>query len=96
MGFFDQLKQLNEMKQKMEDIKKKLDVMEISAENEYVKVTVGGNRRIKKIELIKEPSSGYPTEYIQLATNEALDKAENLLQTEFAALTKGMFPHLPF
>jgi DNA-binding protein YbaB len=96
MGFFDQVKQLTEMKQKMDEVKKKLDVLEISAENDWVKVTVNGNRRIKNITILKTNDTVVLEGKIQSATNEALDKAETLLQTEFAAVTKGLFPNMPF
>jgi len=96
MGFFDQMKQLTEMKQKMDEVKKKLDVLEISAQNDWVKVTVNGNRRIKNIDVLKTEDTVILEAKIQAAVNEALDKAETLLQTEFASVTKGMFPNLPF
>jgi DNA-binding protein YbaB len=51
MGFFDQMKQLNEMKSKMEDIKRKMDELEIVEENQYLKVVVSGNRKIKALEI---------------------------------------------
>lgn len=96
MGFFDQMKQLTDMKQKMDEVKKKLDVLEINAENDWVKVTVNGNRRIKNISILKSDDAVVLEGKIQAATNEALDKAETLLQTEFASVTKGMFPNMPF
>ncbi|HRN95728.1 MAG: YbaB/EbfC family nucleoid-associated protein [Chitinophagales bacterium] len=96
MGFFDQMKQLTDMKQKMDEVKKKLDVLEINAENDWVKVTVNGNRRIKNISILKADDTVVLEGKIQAATNEALDKAETLLQTEFASVTKGMFPNMPF
>lgn len=96
MGFFDQMKQLTDMKQKMDEVKKKLDVLEINAENDWVKVTVNGNRRIKNISILKSDDAVVLEGKIQTATNEALDKAETLLQTEFASVTKGMFPNMPF
>lgn len=96
MSFFDQMKQLAEMKQKMDDVKKKLDVIEVTAESEWVKVTVNGNRRIKDIEIQKSDDAIALEAHIKKSTNEALDKAETLLQTEFASVTKGMFPGMPF
>lgn len=96
MGFFDQMKQLTDMKQKMDEVKKKLDVLEITTENDWVKVTVNGNRRIKNISILKVDDNIVLEGKIQAATNEALDKAETLLQTEFASVTKGMFPNMPF
>lgn len=96
MGFFDQMKQLTEMKQKMDEVKKKLDILEIIAENDWVKVTVNGNRRIKNIAILRADDTVVLEGKIQAAVNEALERAETLLQTEFAAITKGLFPNLPF
>ena len=53
MGFLDQMKQLMEIKQKMEETKKRLDAIDVVAENEYVKVTASGNRKIKDISIFK-------------------------------------------
>ncbi len=96
MGFFDQMKQLTEMKQKMEDVKKRLDIIEVSSASDYVKVVVNGNRRIKEITILKNDDKIALEAHIKNAVNEALEKADVLTQTEFAAVTKGMFPGMPF
>ncbi len=96
MGFFDQMKQLTEMKQKMEDVKKRLDIIEVSSESEYVKVVVNGNRRIKVISILKSDDKIALEAHIKSVVNEALEKADALTQTEFAAVTKGMFLGMPF
>ncbi len=96
MGFFDQMKQLSEMKQKMEEVKKRLDMIEVSAESDWLKVTVNGNRRIKEIVILKNDDQISLEAHTKKVVNDALDKAENLMQTEFSALTKGMFPGMPF
>lgn len=96
MGFFDQMKQLTEMKQKMEDVKKRLDIIEVSSSSDYVKVVVNGNRRIKEITILKNDDKIALEAHIKNAVNEAMEKADTLTQTEFAAVTKGMFPGMPF
>jgi len=96
MGFFDQMKQLTEMKQKMEDVKKRLDIIEVSSSSDYVKVVVNGNRRIKEITILKNDDTIALEAHIKNAVNEAMEKADSLTQTEFAAVTKGMFPGMPF
>ncbi len=82
MGFFDQMKQLQELKQKMEETKKKLDEKEVYAENEWVKVSANGNRRIKNVEIFKTDDKLVLEGKIQAAVNEALDKAEAVMQKE--------------
>ena len=51
MGFLDQLKQLQDLKSKMDDVKNRLDTITVSEENEYLKVTVNGNRKVTAIEI---------------------------------------------
>lgn len=82
MGFFDQMKQLQELKQKMEETKTKLDNIEVWSDNEYVKVTASGNRKIKNIEVFKTDDAAALSRALQVAVNEALDKSEALMQAE--------------
>ncbi|MBK7148334.1 MAG: YbaB/EbfC family nucleoid-associated protein [Bacteroidetes bacterium] len=82
MGFFDQMKQLQELKQKMEETKKKLDETLVYGENDWVKVSATGNRRIKDIEILKTDDKLVLEGKIQSAVNEALDKAEAVMQKE--------------
>lgn len=91
MGFFDQMKQLQELKQKMEETKKKLDETEVYAENEWVKVSANGNRRIKNVEIFKTDDKLVLEGKIQAAVNEALDKAEAVMQKEMMS----NMPHIP-
>lgn len=92
MGFLDQMKQVMEMKAKMDEVKKRLDSIEVVAENEWVKVTATGNRKIKDIE-IRDGSDKVVLEgKLQSAVNEALEKADNVMQSEMMGVTKGMLP----
>ena len=91
MGFFDQMKQLNELKQKMDETKKRLDSIELDAENEFVKVTANGNRKIKKITLLKTENKDALETNLELAINEALEKADNVMQSEMM----GAMPKIP-
>jgi DNA-binding YbaB/EbfC family protein len=96
MGFFDQMKQMMEMKTKMEEVKNKLDSIEVYAENELVRVVANGNRRIKDITIKGGLEDKLTLENrIAAATNEAMEKAEAILQKEFAAVSGGMFPNMP-
>lgn len=92
MGFFDQMKQLNELKEKMEETKKRLDTIEVISENDYVKVTVSGNRKIKQIEVLQTDDKLVLASKLEAAVNEALGKADNVMQSEMMDVTKGMLP----
>jgi len=92
MGFLDQMKQLMEVKAKMEEVKKRLDTIEVVAENEWVKVTATGNRKIKNIEILNSTDTLVLEGKIQHAVNEVLEKADNVMQTEMMGVTKGMLP----
>jgi DNA-binding YbaB/EbfC family protein len=91
MGFFDQMKQLKELQEKMEEAKKRLEAIEVDAANEYVKVTVTGNRKVKNIEIYKLDDKLTLEGKIQSAVNEAMAKAENVMQSEMM----GAMPKIP-
>lgn len=82
MGFFDQMKQLNELKEKMEESKKRLDAIEVESSNEYVRVTASGNRKVKTVELLKTDDVAALQSHLTEAINEVLAKAENVMQSE--------------
>lgn len=91
MGFFDQMKQLKELQQKMEETKKRLDTIEVSSENEYVKISVSGNRKITNIELLKQDDRQILQEQLKAAVNDALEQAEKVIQSEMM----GAMPKIP-
>ncbi len=95
MGFLDQMKQLQEVKSKMDEVKKRLDTVEVSLENEFVKVTATGNRKIKRVEIKRTDDVVLLQQKITALTNEVLEKAENVMQSEMMAVTKGMLPNIP-
>ena len=95
MGFLDEMKKVMEIKQKMDEIKKRLETIEISAENDYVKVTATGNRKIKEISILKSDDTVTLEGKLQSAINEALEKADNVMQSEMMGATKGMMPDMP-
>lgn len=91
MSFFDQMKQLNDLKEKMEETKKRLDTIEVVSENDYVKVTVSGNRKIKHIEVLQTDDRRVLESKLEVAINEALEKADNVMQSEMM----GAMPKIP-
>ncbi len=92
MGFLDNMKQLMELKQKMEETKKRLDTIEVVSENDYVKVTASGNRKIKDIIILRMDDQALLEGKLQSAINEVLEKSENVMQSEMMDVTKGMIP----
>lgn len=91
MGFFDQMKQLNELKSKMEETKKRLDTIEVVSEDDFVRVSVTGNRKIKKIEILNEGDKTLLEEKLRSVINDALEKADNVMQSEMM----GAMPKIP-
>ena len=91
MGFFDQMKQLKELQEKMEETKKRLDTIEVVSENEYVKVAVSGNRKLKNIEILKQDDKLVLEGKLQAAINDALEQADKVMQSEMM----GAMPKIP-
>jgi DNA-binding protein YbaB len=88
MGFFDQMKQLNELKSKMEEVKSKLDTLEVVEEDASFKITTTGNRKVKSIE-VKDPIA--KMELLTAAINRALEKTDSIVQSEMM----GAMPSIP-
>lgn len=91
MGFFDQMKQLKELQEKMEETKKRLETIEVVAENDYARVAVSGNRKVKRVEILKQDDKVLLEGKLQAATNEALEKADGVMQSEMM----GAMPKIP-
>jgi DNA-binding protein YbaB len=92
MGFLDNMNKLMEIKQRMEETKKRLDSIEVTIENDYVKVIASGNRKIKDIVILKTDDRTVLQAKLQGAINEVLEKADNIMQSEMLGATKGMMP----
>jgi DNA-binding protein YbaB len=88
MGFLDQMKQLGAMKAKMDEVKRKLDEAETVEENEYFRITVGGNRRVKSIEFKSENTNAA---LLTDSINTALEKTDAFVQKEMM----GAMPEIP-
>ena len=86
-----------EAKQKAEEVKKRLDGLTVmgSVEGGKIKVTSNGNKVIQSImiddEFLKEADKEELEELLTLAVNKALEQAENINQSEMAALSQQMF-----
>lgn len=96
--FGDMMGKLQEMKQKSEEVKNRLDTMsvEADAENGLIKVVCTGNRKITSITIDQSLMADGDKEQLEdltvLAINRALDKAEKVAEAETAGIAKGMLP----
>jgi DNA-binding protein YbaB len=91
MGFLDQLKQLQELKSKMDDVKGRLDTITVSEENQYIKATVNGNRKITAIEIKQQMDPKELERQLLSVLNDALVKSDSVMQSEM----KGIMPNIP-
>ena len=87
---------LFEAKQKAEDLKKRLDGITVSgsAEGGKISVTATANKVVQSINIdedfLKSADKEEFEELLMVAINKALEQAENIHQSEMAALSKDM------
>jgi DNA-binding YbaB/EbfC family protein len=91
---FDKLMQAQ---QKAGEIKTRLEAITVTgtAEGGKITVTANGNKVIKSItidnDFLKEADKEELEELLVIAVNKAMEQADNVSQTEMAAMTKEMF-----
>lgn len=95
--FGNMMGKLQEMQQKSEEIKKRLETISVHAEAEgLVKVIANGNKKITSIEfdesIIKEGDKEQIEDLCILAINRAIEKADEVFQSEMQGVAKGMLP----
>lgn len=96
--FGNMMGKLQEMQQKSEEIKKRLDTISVQgeAENGKIKVISTGNRKITSVEISDELMQDGDKEQIEelctLAINRALEQAEKVYEAEMKDVAKGMLP----
>jgi DNA-binding protein YbaB len=87
---------LFEAKQKAEDLKKRLDGITVSgsAEGGKITVTATANKVIQSVNIdedfLKSADKEELEELLIVAINKALEQAENIHQSEMAALSRDM------
>ncbi|HEK20435.1 MULTISPECIES: YbaB/EbfC family nucleoid-associated protein [unclassified Mucilaginibacter] len=87
---------LMEAQQKAGEVKKRLDAITVTGMAEGGKITVqaNGNKVIKSIAVdeafLKEADKEELEELLVVAVNKALEQAENVSQSEMAAMTSAM------
>ena len=90
---FDKLKQLQEMKSQMDDVKKRLDTIQVRGEGEGVVVVSNGNRKIVNVEISDSVLANGKDEVedlVLMATNRALEQAERVFESEMRSVAGGM------
>lgn len=98
---FDMLGKLNEMKKKMEEIKSRLDNISVDGNggDGAVKIEMTANRKVKNVfiedSLLDSSRKEELTDYLEIAMNDALEKAQNISETEMEAAGKGILPNIP-
>jgi len=91
---------LFEAQQKAAEAKKRLDDITVNgvAEGGKITVTATGNKVVKSISIddsfYKEADREELEELLAVAINKALEQAENVSQSETAAMAKNMFGNL--
>lgn len=85
-----------EAQQKAGEVKKRLDAITVTGTAEGGKITVqaNGNKVVRSIaideEFLKEAGKEELEELLVVAVNKALEQAENVSQSEMAAMTSAM------
>lgn len=94
----DMMGKMQEMKQKSEEVKKRLDTISVNgeAENGLVTVVSTANRKITSIQISDQLMQDGDKDQIEdltlLAINRALEKAEKVAEAEMAGVARGMLP----
>ena len=89
---------LKEAQQKIEETKKRLNSVYVEGEsgNGKIKVVSTANREIKSIKILEIFSDNEALEdYLIIAINNALNKANSINETEMAAAAKDGMPNIP-
>lgn len=92
------MSKLKDAQKNIEETKARLNTILIDGEagNGLVKVTVTANRNVKNINIDSSLSDNEEIEdYLVIALNKALDKANNVSEAELAAAAKDGMPNIP-
>lgn len=87
---------LFEAQQKADEVKKRLDTITVTgtAEGGKITVTANGNKLLQSVaideEFYKDADREEIEELLVVAVNKAIEQAENISQSEMAAMTKEM------
>lgn len=70
----DKMKQLWEMKSKMDEIKKELDALQLASEDSMVKVTITGSQEVKGVEIKCDLATANKSK-LEAALTETINRA---------------------
>lgn len=91
---------LMEAQQKAGEVKKRLDAITVSgtAEGGKITVTANGNKVVQSVQIDSDFLANADKEEVEellvVAINKAMEQADNVSQSEMAAMTKNMFGDL--
>jgi DNA-binding protein YbaB len=91
---FDKMKDLWEMKKKMEDMKKELDVIVLESEDDMVKVAITGSQEIKSVTFKADLATVDKTK-LEASLTETINRAIGESQKTAASKMGGMGLKLP-
>lgn len=91
------MERLQEMQQKTDDAKRRLDSITVTGEapNNAIEVEMTGNRKIKNVKFNMDHSTVDQEELedlLVIAFNKALENAENVYESEMKTVAMGMLP----
>ncbi len=96
MNMQNMMKQAQQMQQKMQQMQEELEEREVesTAGGGVIKVVATGKKQIKSIEINPEVVDPEDVEMLQdlvtAAVNEALEKADEMVQSEMGKITGGL------
>jgi len=97
--FENMMGKLQEAKQKMEDVKDKLDQIIVVGEAQGIKVSLTANKLVTNIDIpqmiLDDGDKDQVEDLLIMALNRGLENAENVAQSEGASLMKGILPNIP-
>ena len=93
------MEKLKEAQQKIEETKERLNTVLVEGQsgNGKIKVTITANREIRSIDISEDLTNEKEAleDYLIIALNEALEKANRINEAEMAAAAKGSLPNIP-
>lgn len=93
------MQKLKDAQQKVEETKTRLNTILVDGESNggAVKVTVTGNREVKSIQIVDAllQDKEELEDYLILALNDAITKANKINEAELAAAAKDGMPNIP-
>jgi DNA-binding protein YbaB len=87
---------LNEAKQKADEMKQKLEAINVEGTAQGISIVANGNKKITSInidaELLKSENKEQVEELLLIAIERAMEQAENIAAAEMRAMMGGMLP----